>query len=329
MSIEYKDYYATLGVARDANADDIKKAYRKLARKYHPDVAKDKKAAEEKFKDINEAHEVLGDPDKRKRYDTFGAQWKEAGDAAPGQEVPPSGGRRRSQRRAQPSDGQFEGTGFSDFFEQMFGRSAAGNGASGAPGSFDATWFDSQASQPAGSNIEGEVSVTLDEALHGSVRSITIKTTSGGTGNQTFKVRIPPGVQDGQTIRVAGKGQPGHRGAASGDLLLRIRFAAHPQFRPRGADLLHEFPLPPWDAALGTTVQVPTLEGHVKVRIPPGTQHQQQLRVRGRGLAKAGGTERGDLYVIPQIQIPTSLTTEEQALWEKLRQNSRSTPPAP
>jgi curved DNA-binding protein len=325
MSIEYIDYYAVLGVPKDASADDIKKAFRKLARKYHPDVAKDKKAAEEKFKAINEANEVLSDPEKRQRYDTFGAQWKEAG-ATPPPGAQGSNGRRRSQRRSSSAEPQFGSTGFSDFFEQFFGGARASNAAPQSPDGFDASWFDANSSPaPHGGNIEGDLLVTLDEALRGSVRSISlqIEDPSGGQPQtQTFKVRIPAGVHDGQTIRVPGKGQPASRGANAGDLFLRVRFAAHPHFRSRGADLLHDLPLTPWDAALGTTVQVPTLEGHVKVRIPHGTQHNQQLRVRGRGLAKAGGVDRGDLYVIPQIQIPTRLTPNEQALWEKLRQTS-------
>lgn len=328
MAIEYIDYYAVLGVPKDASPDDIKKAFRKLARKYHPDVAKDKKVAEEKFKSINEANEVLSDPEKRKRYDTFGAQWKEAG-AAPPPGSQGSNGRRRSQRRSPPNETHFEGTGFSDFFEQFFGGARATNAAPQTPGGFDASWFDANsAPAPQGGNIEGDLLVTLDEALRGSVRSISLQVENPGSGQpqtQTFKVRIPAGVHDGQTIRVPGKGQPASRGSTAGDLFLRVRFAAHPDFRPRGADLLHDLPLTPWDAALGTTVQVPTLEGHVKVRIPPGTQHQQQLRVRGRGLAKAGGIDRGDLYVIPQIQIPTRLTPDEQAQWEKLRQTSQFT----
>lgn len=330
MPIEFQDYYKVLGVSRDASADDIKKAFRKLARKYHPDVAKDKKAAEEKFKAINEAHEVLSDPEKRKRYDQYGAQWREAM-AAENADTPPRGQRTHSRRRTPPGDVHFEGTGFSDFFEQLFGQGRNGSRRGSTGESFAHDWFNAGQSIPhdPGSHVQGDILVSLQEALHGAIRTLSLDTVNPSTGeseSQTFKVRIPAGVQDGQTIRVPGKGEPGRTGTTAGDLYLHVRFASHPDFRAEHADLHHDLPLAPWDAVLGTTRKVPTLEGHVTLRIPPGTQDGQKLRVRSQGLPKPGSTERGDLYVTIQVRLPEKLNAEETAAWEKLRDTSRFNP---
>ncbi|MCX8090085.1 MAG: DnaJ domain-containing protein [Verrucomicrobiae bacterium] len=329
MPVEFKDYYAILGVPRDATDEEIKKAFRKLARQYHPDVARDKKAAEEKFKEINEAYEVLGDPVKRKRYDELGANWK----AGMGFEPPPGwqgrAGRWTSPDGTEAFEFHFGGTGFSDFFEQFFGGRAAGfedffRQARGRRGGFGDQSFATR-----GEDIEGDILVTLEEALHGSVRSLSLQKTNPRTGEtetHTFKLRIPPGVQDGQRIRVPGKGGEGSGGGPPGDLYLRVRLAAHPDFRVRGADLYHDLELAPWEAVLGCTVEVPTLDGRVTVRIPPGTTNGQRLRVRGRGLPRGPGGERGDLYVVVNIAVPAQVTEEERALWEKLRRASRFNP---
>ena len=327
MPVEFKDYYATLGVPRDASDVDIKKAFRKLARQYHPDVAKDKKTAEEKFKEINEAYEVLGDPQKRKKYDQLGARWTEGADFEP----PPgwSGGAGRSPDGARTYEFHFGGTGFSDFFEQFFGRGGR-FGFPFAEEGFNGEQFGPPPGPARGSDIEGDILVTLDEVMNGSVRAISFQRSSpraGQTEAHNFKVRIPPGVQEGQTIRVPGKGEEGANGASPGDLYLRVRYAAHPEFRARGADLYYDLDLAPWEAVLGTTVSVPTLDGRVNVRIPPGTNNSQQLRVRGRGLPKAQrGGERGDLYVAVNVQLPQQLSDEERALWEKLSRVSRFNP---
>jgi len=321
MAVEFKDYYSILGVARDASDDDIKKAFRKLARQYHPDVAKNKKTAEEKFKEINEAHEVLSDPAKRRKYDELGAHWQDGGAAA----YPPPGAR----GRAAQQEYHFGGTGFSDFFEQFFGRRGGGGTADfeevfGRP--------DAGAYAARGGDIEGDILVTLDEALHGSMREVSLQRVDPRTGEreaETFKVRIPPGAQHGRRIRVPGKGGPGRGGAEAGDLYLRVRFAAHPDFEPRGSDLYHDLALAPWEAVLGAQVVVPTLTGSVKLRIPPGTNSGRQLRVRGQGLPAAPGREeRGDLYVVIGVNVPEEVGAPERELWEKLARSSKFNPRA-
>lgn len=300
MSVEFKDYYAILGVPRDATAEDIKKAFRKLARKHHPDVAKDKKAAEEKFKEINEAYEVLGDPEKRGKYDRLGMDWQHEG------AVPPPG------RGAAAHEFNFGGTGFSDFFEQYF----SGASRYGFPG-------ESRGGRSfRGNDIEGDILVTLDEAMHGALRPVSLQMTDPQTGRvetHTFQVRIPPGVTNGKRIRVPGQGESGIGGGEAGDLYLRVRHAAHPDFSTQGSDVFHELDIAPWEAVLGADIPVPTLDGLVKLRIPPGSENGQQLRVRGRGLPIGKSGERGDFHVVLNIEVPTRLSDEERALWEKLR----------
>jgi len=320
MPVEFKDYYTTLGIPREAGEDDIKKAFRKLARKYHPDVAEDKKTAEAKFKEINEAYEVLGDPDKRKKYDTLGADWRndEGGFSPPPQQA---GGAGHEQ------EFHFGGTGFSDFFEQYF----SGGTRYGFPQE-DGTGRPPPGTARArrGSDIEGDLLVTLEEAMHGTLRPISMQTVNRQTGQvqtQEFQVRIPPGATDGRRIRVPGHGEPGHGGAPAGDLFLRIRHAMHPDFSSREADLFHELDIAPWDAVLGAEVIVPTLDGSIKLRIPAGAENGQKLRAKNRGLPKSKTGERGDFYVVLNVQLPTQLNEEERALWEKLRATSTFRPP--
>jgi curved DNA-binding protein len=323
MPVEFKDYYATLGVSRDATDDDIKKSFRKLARKYHPDVARDKKTAEEKFKEINEANEVLSDPVKRRKYDALGAHWQED---AGGQPAAGPGG-----RGPQAADGRqahefhFTGTGFSDFFEQFFG---GGSRFGFEPGGSDFT-ADPRAEVRRGADVEGEILVTLPEVMHGTMREISLRAVdprTGGAETHSFQVRIPSGAMEGRRIRVPGKGEAGAGGAPAGDLYLRVRYAAHPDFRARGADLYHDVDLAPWEAVLGTTIVAPSFEGAIKIRIPPATDHGAQLRVRGHGLPKGRGGERGDLYVVASIQVPQRLTEKERALWEELSRTSQFNP---
>ncbi len=325
MAVEFKDYYTTLGVSRSAKDDEIKKAYRKLARQYHPDVAKDKKAGEAKFKEISEAYDVLSDPKKRTMYDQLGENWKHG--AAP----PPAGQQSRTGRSADGSQGfefHFDGTGYSDFFEQFFG----GGQHSGFPSSADdltGTQFGGRRGPARGHDIEGDILVTLDEVMNGSQRTISLQRTNPRTGKSdthSFKVRIPPGVQEGQIIRLQGKGDEGTRSGAAGDLLLHVRFGAHPYFRVEGSDLYFDLDLAPWEAVLGTSVTVPTLTGKVKVRIPPGKNNADHLRVRGQGLPKDKTGERGDLYVVIEVQIPEKINDNERELWEKLSQVSGFNP---
>lgn len=317
MSAEFKDYYASLGLVRDASDDDIKKAFRKLARKHHPDVAKDKAGAEEKFKEINEAYEVLSDPDKRKKYDQLGARWRddEGGFHSPPPPPPGSG----------PQEFHFGGTGFSDFFEQYF----SGGTRYGFPHEEGGFSQPGNSRPRRGGDIEGDILVTLSEAMHGTVRPISMQTVNRQTGQvetQEFQVRIPPGATDGRRIRVPGHGEPGHGGAAAGDLFLRVRHATHPDFSSREADIYHELDIAPWEAVLGAEVVVPTLDGSIKLRIPAGAENGQKLRARNRGLPKGKTGERGDFYVVLNVQLPTTMSDDERALWEKLREISTFRP---
>jgi curved DNA-binding protein len=322
MPARFQDYYQTLGVARTASEDEIKKAFRALARKHHPDVAKDKKAGEAKFKEINEAYEVLGDPEKRKKYDTLGENWDKQG--AP----PPDGhgfpGHAAGARRGPAQDFHFEGTGFSDFFEQMFGqgRDFGGGGFSGYPG-------EAENGAHHGRDVEGAILVTLDEVMNGAIRQISLQSTDPRTGQATtesFKVRIPKGALEGQIIRVPGKGEAGAGGGDAGHLFLRVRLAAHPDFRVQGADLYHDLPLAPWEAVLGTTVRLHGLEGDLDVKIPAGTASGRHMRLRGRGLPKPKSEERGDLYVVVTIETPATVSPREKDLWEQLSRESSFKP---
>jgi curved DNA-binding protein len=323
MAVQYKDYYETLGVPRNASDADIKKSFRKLAREYHPDVAKDKKRAEEKFKEINEAYEVLSDPAKRKKYDELGANWKSGAEFRP----PPgwgNAGRQQTFRGGRPGGsnaGEYEfhfgGTGFSDFFEQMFGS------ARGRQGGFSGfSNADERESAERGRDVEGDILVTLDEAAHGAVRTVTVRHDSHA---ETHQVKIPAGVGEGQRLRLAGRGEHGSGGGVSGDLYLRVRFARHPDFDVDGHDLVYEADIAPWDAVLGAEISVPTLDGRVNIKIPAGTAGGQKLRVRNRGLPSRDGT-KGDLFVVTKIAVPTKITAAEQKLWEQLKRDSKFVP---
>ncbi len=328
MAIEFKDYYTVLGVSRDATAEEIKKAFRKLARQYHPDVAKNKKVAEEKFKEINEANEVLSDPDKRKKYDELGANWQQAGVPEP---EDPAGGRGAGAARGQ--EFHFGGsTGFSDFFEQFFGGRAGRGQAAGYDDLFRRAGREGAgAGEPRmpGSDIEGDILVTLAEALHGASRQISLQRIDQATGEpetETFTVRIPPGATEGRRIRVPSKGGRGSGGAEAGNLFLRVRLAAHPDFEVRGTDLYFELDVAPWEAVLGAQVSVPTLTGAVKLQVPPCTNGDRHLRVRGQGLPTSKSGERGDLYVVVKIRVPAEITSRERELWNELARASHFNP---
>lgn len=335
MAVEYKDYYKILGVPRTASEEDIRKAFRKLARQYHPDVAKNKKEAEEKFKEINEANEVLSDPEKRKKYDALGADWKQGAEFRPPPGWETFGGGHGRRGRARDFEFEFGGTGFSDFFEQIFGR---GGRAGFGP---------AEEYAERGRDVEGDIMVTLEEALKGSVRSVTLRRVApcekcGGTGivsrracpvcggdgqiskAETYQIKIPAGVTEGQRLRIGGKGEAGTGGGSPGDLFLSVRLAGHPDFRVQGENLCYDLDLAPWEAVLGASVSVPTLEGPVSIKIPPGTQRGQRLRVRGRGLGKEGA--RGDLFAVIQIEVPKATGEAERRLWEQLASESRFNP---
>jgi curved DNA-binding protein len=338
MAVEFKDYYKILGVPRKAKDEEIRKAFRKLAREYHPDVAKDKASAEEKFKELNEAYEVLGDPDKRKKYDELGADWKHGSQFRP----PPGweGGQRW--RRAEGADGfqgfEFTGTGFSDFFEQFFGGSF---GRRGGPGGFSGV---GGGAAQRGQDVEADLMVTLEEAVRGATRRISLRMqancpTCGGLGvvgqgvcptchgrrtvpsTREYTVRIPAGVSEGQRLRLAGKGESGAGRGPAGDLYLRVRLAKHPDYRLENGRLYFDLDLAPWEAVLGTEASVRTLDGAVNIRIPPGTKSGTKLRLRSKGLP-AGGGDRGDLLVVTRIQVPEKVSDVERKLWEHLARES-------
>jgi len=322
MAVQFKDYYETLGVPRTAGEADIKKAFRKLAREHHPDVAKDKKRAEEKFKEINEAYEVLSDPAKRKKYDELGPNWKAGAEFRP----PPGweGFGRRGQYTSRGAGGEefhFGGTGFSDFFEQFFGAQGRQH-----RGGFRAQDFGEETTAGRGRDIEGDMMVTLEEATRGSLRTVNVRASENGEiKTRTYQVKIPAGVIEGQRLRLAGRGETGARGGSAGDLYLRVKFAKHPDFEVDEHNLIHEVEIAPWEAVLGANISVPTLTGAVNIKIPPGTQSGQKLRVRGRGLPKRDGAS-GDLIVTARIEVPAKVDDKERKLWEQLAKESRFEP---
>jgi curved DNA-binding protein len=289
--MKYKDYYKILGLQRGASEDEIKKAYRKLARKFHPDVSKEANA-KEKFQEVSEAYETLRDKEKRAAYDSLGS-------FRPGQDFrpPPDWFDRFGAGRTD----DLHGVDLGELFESMgiFGR--AGRRTRGAfPGE----------------DYEVPVRLTLEEAFRGAERSVRIE-------GRSFTARIPRGATDGQRLRLRGKGGPGANGGPAGDLYLQIALEPHPLYRARGHDLEIEVPLAPWQAALGAEVEVPTLEGQVKMKVPAGVKSGQKLRLAGKGLPKPGGGA-GDLYAILSIAIPGKLTAREKELYEALREASRN-----
>jgi curved DNA-binding protein len=324
MPVQYKDYYEILGVPRGAGDAEIKKAFRKLAREFHPDVAKDKKKAEEKFKEVNEAYEVLSDPEKRRKYDQLGANWKSGAEFHPPSGWENFGGGQAYRGRGQGGEEfefQFGGTGFSDFFEQLFGSMGGRRGGFGRFSNFEET-----ETAERGRDVEGDIMVTLDEAMRGAVRTVNVRHTIGrSVKTETHQVKIPPGVTDGQRLRVAGRGEAGSGGGAAGDLYLRVRLAKHPDFEVEDHNLIYDAELAPWEAVLGAEIPVPTPDGRVNIKVPPGTQSGQKLRVRGRGLPVRDGG-RGDLFVVIGITLPAKVSDAERKLWEQLSRESKFNP---
>jgi DnaJ-class molecular chaperone len=321
-----KDYYAILGVPRSASEKEIKSAYRKLARKHHPDVNPGDRAAEDQFKDVSEAYEVLSDAEKRKKYDQFGHlggdAWKHAGEGGFN-----FGGGGAQWRNMSPGDVEMEG-GFADILGNLFGGRVGGFGRRGPT---------------RGEDVQAEAEITLDEAYHGAERAVNIVSTDpctacGGTGQQggrrcptcggagalerphTITVKIPAGVRDGAKIRVPGKGGAGAHGGSPGDLFIVPRILPHPSFERKEDDLYTEVAVPFTDAALGAEVDVPTLTGTVTARIPAGTSSGQSLRLRGKGMPHLRGEGHGDLYAKVRITVPKQLGDREKALLEELRE---------
>ncbi|MFQ5526210.1 MAG: DnaJ C-terminal domain-containing protein [Thermoanaerobaculia bacterium] len=334
--MNYHDYYKILGVSKQASQDDIQKAYRKLARKYHPDINKDPET-ESRFKEMNEAYEVLKDPDKRSKYDQFGSAWKHAqrtGAPPPGFEDLFSqfgfggggfggpGGQGRSVRFDFSDLGGGTGAGggdFSSFFETLFG-SGAGHGA--APGG---AWANTQPRTAAQSrDHEAKISLTIEEAGRGGKRQISVSDPATGRA-RTLRVSIPKGIRPGQKIRLAGQGAAAQPGGARGDLYLTVEILPHPNFRLDGADLLTVIPVTPWEAALGGQATVRTLDGDVTVKIPAGSSSGRKVRLRGKGFPAKNGAN-GDLLGEIRIMVPSTLGRRDRELFEQLAESSEFDP---
>jgi DnaJ-class molecular chaperone len=332
--VEFKDYYATLGVAKTATDKELKAAYRKLARKHHPDVNPGDKGAESRFKEINEAYEVLGDPEKRRKYDELGANWRMYEQAQQrGQPFPggspfggggggggeggawtinmggPGGYRTMSEDEMHDMFGADDP--FSSFFHTFFGGAGAGGAEGRARG---------RASRAAkGRDVESEAELTLEEAFHGAMRRVSI--TLGGQA-RSIDVRIPAGVKDGSRVRASGEGEAGSGGAASGDLFLRVHIKPHPVFERKGDDLYVKVPIAVTTAVLGGEAQVPTISGSIRLKVPETTQQGQIFRLKGHGMPVVGKADiRGDLYATADIQLPRSLSKDQRALWEQIKRS--------
>ncbi len=331
--VAYQDYYQTLGVARNATQDQIQKSFRKLARKYHPDVNKEK-GAEEKFKVMNEAYEVLKDPEKRKLYDSLGANWKAGQDFRP----PPgfeevfrqrTGGPGGQSRSAGPQGMHFEfgggGGGFSDFFSSIFGGGDLSSLFGGAQHS------EHLRRPQKGQSMSADLTLTIYDLLHAGTKQVSLEfmeeTPDGRMTRRpkTYSVRIPPGTRDGSVIRLAGQGAAGYSGSEPGDLLFNVKVLPDAKFKAENYDLVTQLPISAWEAALGSKIEYQILDGAVKINIPAGSQSGQRLRLKGKGLPKSK-QELGDLYVELVVQVPKSLTEREIELFQSLAKESRFNP---
>jgi len=323
MAVEYKDYYKLLEVPRTASQEDISRAFKKLARKYHPDLNPGDPKAEAKFKEINEAYEVLKDPEKRKLYDSLGPSWKEGQNFQP----PPGFENVRFHSTGFGESG-FGGSGFSDFFEMFFGAPGFDVGGAGFRGGAFGGQFGARRAR--GQDAEVPLTLTLEEAYRGGPKTITVQERQVGPDGRrhfvprTLNVTIPAGVKDGAKIRLAGQGEPGTGGGPAGDLYLRVELAPHPVFKVAGNDVIYDLRLAPWEAVLGTSVRVPTLEGEVDLKVPPGISSGQKIRIPGRGLGTKG--QRGDQLVRVMIRSPKNLSARERSLWEELARASTFSP---
>lgn len=301
--MDYKDYYSILGVVREASAEDIKRAYRKLARKYHPDVSKEVNA-KERFQEINEANEVLKDPEKRKAYDQLGSRWKA------GQEFNPPPDWEQNSHSYQQEFNPEDLAGFSDFFTNLFGQQTRRQ-----------THHRRSAFDAPGQDLRSQIVISLEDAYHGSIKNLEIPSIASSPGGQIqqqsrlLKVKIPVGITEGQSIRLAGQGSPGIGQGPAGDLYLEVKFAPHRLFHADGADIYLTLPITPWEAALGTKLSIPTLGGPVEMKIPANSQSGQKLRLKGRGLP---AKNLGDQYILLQLITPKAETTAAKEIYEKM-----------
>lgn len=320
-----KDYYQVLGVSKDASQKDIKQAYRRLARKYHPDLNPGDKTAEAQFKEMNAAYQVLSDPEKRKKYDQYGEQWEYADQFAK------AGGQDRVRWDFGRGGTAFEygdADGFGDILSSLFGASTAGPRMRRGP--------------QRGQDVESTIEISLEEAYHGSKRVIQLQTVEpctacGGTGRvgnrvcticngaggkatpKRLEVKIPAGVQDGSRIRIAGEGSPGRAGGSKGDLYLVVKVLPHSTFERKGDDIHTEVPVPLVTAMLGGEVRVPTLDGSLSLKIPRETQNGRVFRLAGKGMPVLGNASYGAMFARARVVLPTNLTEEEKKLFERLR----------
>ena len=327
--MEYKDYYTILGVPKTASQEDISKAFKKKARACHPDLNPGDACAEGNFKDLNEANEVLKDPEKRKLYDSLGPNWQAGQNFQP----PPDFDNVRFHFGGQgPGRGgageQFDASAFSDFFETLFGGGGGGFGGAQAGFGRGGAGFSRRPSR--GDDAQAILELTLEEAYLGGGKPLSLQEPGIGPdgrptmNTKTLQVNIPAGVRDGSKIRLAGQGNQGFGGGSPGDLYLHVRILPHEVFKLEDTNVIMELALAPWEAVLGGTVSVPTLDGPVDLRIPAGIGSGKKLRLRGKGLG--GGARRGDQFVRVMIQVPAGISDEEKTLWEKLRDVSRFTP---
>ena len=330
MSVEYKDYYKLLGVAKTATQDEISKAFKKLARKHHPDLNPNDPEAEKKFKEYNEAYEVLKDPEKRKLYDSLGPNWQH------GQNFQRPSGFEGANYHFTGGQ-QFDAGAFSDFFETLFGGAGGGGGGrarfergggygdfgggfSGFGGFGGAGGYSPGPSR--GSDANATLELTLEEAYRGGAKGITLQEQTIGPdgsprlGTKTLSVNIPPGVREGGKIRLSGQGNPGRAGGKAGDLYLKVKILPHALFKLEEGNVILDLPLAPWEAALGAKVRVPTLDGAVEMNIPAGSSSGRKLRLGGKGLGGQG--KRGDQLVRLMVQVPSHVTDAQRELWEKL-----------
>ena len=334
MAVTYQDYYEILGVSRSASQEEIKKAYRKLAAKYHPDVNKTKEA-EDMFKKVGEAYEVLGDPKNRKKYDMLGHNWKAGDQFDPSNWDFGFGRSRRPDNNTGGAQGGFSfedlgdlGGGFSDFFESIFGGFGRGgaNPFGGADRSGGTAGTAGRSSR--GQDIQAEVALSLEDAFRGGKRTVTLADPDGPTGKpRNYEITIPEGVRDGQKLRLTGQGSPAPAGGKPGDLYITLRINTHPVFRVNGSDIERDLDITPWEAALGASVTVQTVGGKVNMKVPAGARSGTRLRIRGKGLSTASGG-RGDFFAVLKIVVPKQLSDRERELFEQLARESSFNPRA-